>query len=112
MKNSVETLIKAFERKAGDETIVGAVLYRPLSEDEPADFPTDPMTWADACEYLRIAGGEYGGPLPLCWTESRVLMPVIHELGQRSGSWCIAAPRSPTAHRFAMLYDSGDPEGN
>lgn len=105
-----EEIIKAFERKAAGEPIVAAVLSPHHSEHGDPDFPTSAMSWDQVCEYVRIADGEYGGPLPLAWTATRVLMPVTHEMTTNDGGWCITVPRDPTPHRFAALFDCDDPE--
>ncbi len=108
---SAETLIREFERKAAGEPIIAAVLFQHHSEHEDADFPPTVTTWAEVCEYIRIADGEYDAPLPLAWTATRVLMPVSHEMSGIDRAWCISVPRSPAPHRFATLFDCDDPEG-
>jgi len=108
---NAETLIREFERKAAGEPIIAAVLFQHYSEHDDPGFPTTVTTWAEVCEYIRIAGGEYGAPLPLAWTATRVLMPVSHEMSGNDRAWCISVPRSPEPYRFAALLDCDAPEG-
>jgi hypothetical protein len=106
----VAALIEAFEKKAGNEIIVAACLIDG-HRDGGEEIPRDIVSWRDACEYLEIAGPDYPAPLCIAWTETRVLMPVTHEMGRRSGVWCITAPRNPVSGaRFPVLYDCNDPE--
>ena len=107
---SADRLIEAYKRKAGSESIVAAVLSPHYSDRGDPDFPTAPMTWSEVCDYIRIADGEYGGPLPIAWTATRVLMPVTHEMSTNDGGWCISVPRDPAPHRFAALFDCDDPK--
>jgi hypothetical protein len=109
-QSAAEAIIDAFEAKAGFETILAAVLtpkHTPVEEED--DFPREPMSWAEACDYLRIADS-YDGPMVVAWTETRVLMPIGHEMSTNNNWWCFSAPRHPAAFQFAQLYDCDDPE--
>jgi hypothetical protein len=103
-------LIESFEKKAGEEPIIAAALItgnRHPGED--TGFPRGPIPWKEACEYIEAAGDDYDAPTCIAWTETRVLMPVSHEMGRRHGVWCITAPRDPRAHAFPTIYDCNDP---
>jgi hypothetical protein len=105
-----ESIIAAFEAKAAGEQIIAAVLMPkrpPVNEED--DFPRAPMSWQEACEYIRIADN-YDDPMPVAWTKTRVLMPIAHEMSTNNTWWCFSAPRDPAAFQFAQLYDCDDPE--
>jgi hypothetical protein len=104
-----EALIGCFERSAGAEPIIAACLISRTEVDQDQGFPRTVMPWRDACEYLRGADGDYDDPVCIAWTDTRVLMPVIHEMGRQHEVWCITAPRSPSECVFPTIYDCSDP---